>query len=68
VDAVWRLDLRSVSTEGYRPFAVTSTLKRRGERRYEVTTSDDTIIFAAELSRAKKYVLRLLEIAMAKYQ
>jgi transposase len=40
----------------------------RNVERYEVTTRDDTIIFPAELTRAQKTVLRLLEVPTAEYQ
>ena len=40
----------------------------RNVERYEVTTRDETIIFPAELTRAQKNVLRLLEVPTAEYQ
>jgi transposase len=40
----------------------------RNVERYEVTTADDTIVFPAELTKAQKEVLTLLEIPIAAYQ
>ena len=40
----------------------------RNVERYEVTTGDDTIVFPAELTKAQKEVLTLLEVPIAAYQ
>ncbi len=40
----------------------------RNVERYEVTMRDDVIVFPAELTRAQKNVLRLLEVPTAEYQ
>ena len=40
----------------------------RNVERYEVTTGDDTIVFPAELTKAQKEVLTLLEVPIDAYQ
>ena len=40
----------------------------RNVERYEVSVSEDTIVFPAELTKAQKEVLTLLEIPIASYQ